>query len=531
MLIAPLHPQEKDRLQAIRSLHILIDQPEAKFDEVTFIAAHVCQTPMALLSIVDEDTVCFKSKIGLDTKSTPRQITFCAHAILETAPFIITDATKDPRFHDSPLVTEAPHIRFYAGVPVISPDGQPIGTICVIDTKPREIEQEKIQILQTLSGQITRLLELNNKIDELEKTQGIIKKQEKESRAILDGVPSLVGHWDTDVCLINSNAVYQSFFGSLENTKGQHARVVLGEDLYQKNIPHINKALQGEEVHFQREITKQDGSVAHAMISFVPNFINGKVASFFSISTDITEVKKAEEARRELESKLINSDRLSVLGEIACGVAHEINSPLAIIFGKLIILKLQLEKLGNVPVELIESITKIESTGERIAKIVKGLQTYSRKADSDPMISTPLHSIISDSLVLCEDRLKHASVKLTTNCPSDVSILCHPAQISQVLINLVMNSIDAITNFAEKWITIDVTQTTEDVKIIITDCGPGIPAEIAAKLMEAFFTTKEVGKGTGLGLSISKSIIEAHGGSLVIDSEAAHTTFVIALKK
>lgn len=530
MISAPLHPKEADRLKALRDLGLLNTGPEEMFDELTALAAQICETPIALVSLVEENAQCFKSRVGLEATETPRDVAFCAHAILGDVPFVVSDALADERFCDNPLVTGAPHVRFYAGVPIVSPNGYPIGTLCVIDGRARSISDSQLSGLKALAHQVSRLLVLKLKIVELEAAQTVLKTQEQESRAILDGVPSFIGHWSTDLHLLNCNAAYETLFGNLSKTKGQHASVVLGDELYRKNVPHIEKALAGIPVHFEREIVKPDGSLTYALISFVPNVVDGKVASFFSISTDITGVKQSENARRALESKLVNSDRLSVLGEIACGVAHEIKNPLAIIVGKLVVLRMQLEAGAPNPTQMLDAVTKLEATVERITKIVRGLQTYSRKSDSDPMLLTPLAAIINDSLALCLERLKRDEVELSLDCPPELQVLCHPSEISQVFINLVMNALDAISERSPKWIRIGARDLGTHIEVRVTDCGPGIPADVAAKLMDAFFTTKSVGKGTGLGLSISKTIIENHGGTLTLDASAPNTTFVVTLK-
>lgn len=529
MKVADLHPYEDQRLKSLHALNILQQIPDKKFDDIVSIASFVCDTPIALISIVDETRQCFKAKLGLSVSETPRDVAFCAHAILDSAPLIIADALQDDRFADNPLVNHDPMIRFYAGVPFLSPDGYPIGTICVIDTHPRTLSSEQIAILESLARQLTKILELMTKVTELEQTQRVIKTQEQEARALIDGVPSLIGHWGLDLRLINANAVYQTFFGDISRTKGLHAKEILGEELYQKNLPHILSALQGEQVQFEREITKVDGSRAFALVSFVPNMVAGKVMSFFSISTDVTYVKQAEILRRELESRLIKSDRLSALGEIACGIAHEINTPLAIMNVKLLLLKEKILEGSATKQELIADIEKVESTTLRISKIVKGLQTYSRNSDQDPLQQSALHSIISDSLILCQDRIKNEEVQLSVHCDPNLKIECHPAQISQVLINLLINGIDALKGKEEKWIKIEVSAEGKVLVLRISDSGPGIPHALAQKIMEPFFTTKEVGKGTGLGLSISKNIIETHHGKFFLDQTAPNTTFVITL--
>jgi DNA-binding NarL/FixJ family response regulator len=151
---------EPQRIAAVRSYAILDTPPEEDFDDLTRRASHICRTPIALMSVVDIDRQWFKSKVGLTVAETPRAVSFCAHAIHDRTVFEVPDATRDERFAENPLVTSSPNIRFYAGAPIVTPDGQALGTLCVIDTKPRDLTNVQRDALRTLSRQVVHLLEL-----------------------------------------------------------------------------------------------------------------------------------------------------------------------------------------------------------------------------------------------------------------------------------------------------------------------------------------------------------------------------------
>ena len=149
---APLHPREDVRLARLRDYEILDSEPEAVFNDLIALAAYVTETPLGAISFVDRDRQWFKATHGFADQQTDRSIAFCAHAILETGPaFIVPDAAKDERFSGNPLVTGPPHIRFYAGIPMLTPDGLPLGSFCVMDRTARELRPQQIEMLQHIA--------------------------------------------------------------------------------------------------------------------------------------------------------------------------------------------------------------------------------------------------------------------------------------------------------------------------------------------------------------------------------------------
>jgi GAF domain-containing protein len=157
---APVPENESARLETLRQYEILDTDPEESFNDLTRLAAYICNTPIALISLIDENRQWFKARVGISEKETSRDISFCAHAILQDGPFVVRDALDDERFRSNPLVTAAPLIRFYAGSPLLSPEGFKVGTLCVIDRKPREITPEQVAALRILSNQVITQLDL-----------------------------------------------------------------------------------------------------------------------------------------------------------------------------------------------------------------------------------------------------------------------------------------------------------------------------------------------------------------------------------
>lgn len=266
----------------------------------------------------------------------------------------------------------------------------------------------------------------------------------------------------------------------------------------------------------------------------------GKPIKMVGTVRDVTESHKIETELREYQNnleklvdtrtkELFHSSRLAALGEMAGGIAHEINNPLAVIEGKAT-LALEMVNGGLYNQKrLIDDLTLISETTQRIARIVHGLRVFSRSGETDPMVEIPLSEVISDTLSLCQERFRAKGVDLFLKLNFQDKIFCRPTQLSQVLLNLLNNSYDATSNTPAPWIEIKSEIKNDKVVIKVIDSGQGIPRAVAEKIMQPFFTTKPVGQGTGLGLSISQGIVEDHGGRLWLDRESQNTCFVIEL--
>jgi C4-dicarboxylate-specific signal transduction histidine kinase len=255
----------------------------------------------------------------------------------------------------------------------------------------------------------------------------------------------------------------------------------------------------------------------------------GDILGYLGVAEDLTEIKKIQTMLELQKQNMISSAKMAALGEMASGVAHEINNPLAIISGRTTVLKLMMEdgQLNNE--SLLTGLQKIEETTLRISKIILGLRTFSRDSSNDPMLKSSLNLIIQDTLDLCYQRMLNQKIVFSIHNEEDILLLCRSVQISQVLLNLFGNALDAIEPLPEKWIRVVVKKMGNNAIISVTDNGAVIEPGTVDRMFMPFFTTKVVGKGTGLGLSISKGIIEAHGGELSYQLENNHNQFVIQL--
>lgn len=412
MKAAPILDTEKERLQTLLDYKILDTPTELSFDDLTELASAICGTPIAAISLIDSDRQWFKSIRGVDAFLTeaPRDISFCGHAIHETEVFVVNDALSDERFSDNPLVTGELNVRFYAGAQLVAPNGHAIGSLCVIDSKPRELTEQQKAGLETLSKQVMAQMELK---------------------------------------------------------------------LAHRQLSEHFKALQ-----------------------------------------------KSSSLVMEYQRQLAEGSRLVALEEMSSGIAHEINNPLAIVLGRAELLLEKIETADAVdPVSAANDLKTIVKTCRRMATIVSGLRTFARDASQEPFQQSQVKDVIEDTLALCGARFQDREIELKVEIENG-SLHCRPVQISQILVNLLNNAYDAISNSdGNRWVAVKASTSDSGVMISVTDSGQGIPKQVAEKIMQPFFTTKETGKGMGLGLSISCGLAESHRGTLKIDSGSANTKF------
>lgn len=286
---------EMTRLRSLHSLQILDTCPEERFDRITRIAKNHFGVSIALVSLVDENRQWFKSRQGLSAIETPRDVSFCGHAILGDETFVVSNASLDPDFADNPLVCGDPNIRFYAGAPLHAPDGARVGTLCIIHNQPRDLSAQDRSILRDLADCVEAELSLT-----------AIREREHFLQEITDATPGLVAYWDKRLICRFANRPYLDWFGKPpEVVIGNSLQSLLGPKLFALNEPYIRGALSGEIQRFERTLTKPDGSIGHTWAVYVPDKNQaGTVEGFIVLVTDVTPFKEAERKVKEGEQRL-----------------------------------------------------------------------------------------------------------------------------------------------------------------------------------------------------------------------------------
>ena len=656
MLEAPTLDNEIDRLRKLNEYDILDTDSEEIFDEITRTAAAICNAKISLVSLIDKDRQWFKSKHGLDVSETSRAISYCGHAIQSDEVMIVEDAEDDQRFCDNPLYLNEPHVKFYAGAPLITPEGYRIGTLCVIDSERKSLQNHQVLALKSLSKQVVSYLELkisNTKLSNLKHTfdtqnskfkqiltnllEGLIvynnngqvitynpaalkilgiseaqlmghdciasrwqstyedgtpfageqhpallaykskttlknlimrvtdetgvtrwisinsspmqtndginsittftdvtesRKLQEETTFILNSMQ--VGTWKLDLLkdeLHWDESNYQIFKSNKEDFSGARQAWVsrLHPNSKEKTMKEFNDAIAG----------KQDFNTTFAIITpdGSQRFIGGKGEVFrdqagvpvrmVGINWDKTKEHLASLELEQQKKVAQHHTKLASIGELAAGVGHEINNPLAIAKGFLFSLN---KKLAGNDETIVNTFSKINNALDRIAKIVKGLRTFSRIDDSE-FVHFDVIETLEESISLIEDMCKSEGITLISNTMStQIGINGNKGKLQQIFINLISNAKDALKTTDNKTIFISTELKLDKLKIIFKDTGCGIPNNIIDNIFDPFFTTKDVNEGTGIGLSLVYNFLNEIGGSISVTSEESKgTEFIVEL--
>jgi PAS domain S-box-containing protein len=509
---------EAGRLAALQRYRVLDTAGDAAFDRITKLAARLFDAPIAVVSLVDLDREWFKSHFGLSISESP--LSFGARTILTDEVMVVPDAATDERF-PGPVAVGGFKIRFYAGTPLIAPDGFRLGALAVMDTRPRaDLTEEERATLADLGGVIMHELNLQQKLASGAATDGEVKfsaLMESVSQAIV-----AVNH--RGLIEIANNKAEELFGYSREEMIGQTLEMLLPERLRGVHAGHREQYFSQPHTRpmgIGMDLTGRHKSGQEFPVEISLNYVKvGGHSLAIGFVTDISQ-------RLRLEGQLRQSQKMEAIGQLAGGIAHDFNNLLTIIQGYS---SMSLQGLGPSD-PLREPIEEIEKAAFSAGTLTRQLLAFSRRQVVRPRLIN-LNTAISQVEKMLR-RVIGEDVELILETGDDLDeIRADPGLIEQILMNLAVNARDAMPNggkliletanlcldkeYAGAHLAVN---TGPHAMLAVTDTGTGMTEEVRGHIFEPFFTTKPQGQGTGLGLATVYGIVQQMGGSIWVYSE------------
>ncbi len=535
-------PDESVRLAALRRLRILDTPREERFDRLTRLAARLLNVPIALVSLIDSNRQWFKSRIGMDVSETSLELSFCVHALGQKEPMIVTDARNDRRFAHNAFVTGLPGIRFYMGQPVTTPDGHPVGTLCVVDTKPRQPSAAEIQTLKDLAELVQR--ELNAVTAEeafvqLQETQRELAAQKAKFEAFIENSPCVIFMKDEQGRNVFMNRRGEEVFGFRRGEAfGKRDVDWMDAEMARLSMENDRKVFAtGRVIDEIEEVLTHDGSIAHWLVVKFPFTDPDGRRLLGGVALDVTATMRAEAAQREAraaaEQALSAAKQANEMkSQFLANMSHEVRTPLHGIMG--VMEMLEETRLSEEQQPLVEMV---QASALTLLAIVNDILDFS-KVEAGCLELHPQDFVLRDVLgevVGCHmPRAREKGIAIETSVQDGVPSLLEgdAGRLKQVLGNLVSNSV----KFSDRGVIIvrveravpHLEKGGKDagerlrLKFSVSDDGIGIAPEAHARIFEPFAqadgsTTRRFA-GTGLGLAIARQLVDLMGGYLEVVS-------------
>ncbi|MBD2111775.1 MULTISPECIES: response regulator [Cyanophyceae] len=549
--LLPIH--EACRLQALHDYHILDTPPAEGFDNLTRLAAMVCDVPIALVSLIDQHRQWFKARVGcVAVPETTRDVAFCAHAILQPKLMEVPNALEDKRFFDNPLVTGELNLRFYAGMPLITTDGYALGTLCVVDHVPRTLTALQRQALEILAAQVVAQLDLHHQIEQMQQAdlerqrlRETLRLQERAIAASSNGIVITDARQpDNPVIYVNPAFERITSYAAAE-ALGRNCRFLQGGKHDQPGLETLRQAMaSGQGCTIEAINYRKDGQQYWNQLSISPIYDpQGQLTHFVGIQTDISDRKLAE---AQLHQHLQDLDQARCAAEAAnqakseflAMMSHEIRTPMNAVIG-------MTGLLLDTPLtdQQRDFVETTRNASDALLTIINDILDFSKIESGKLDLETQpfnLRTCLEEAMDLLAAKASGKGLELAYLLPPQVPqhLMGDVSRLRQVLVNLVNNAIK-FTSHGEVIVSVQAQpQTTSDqvtLQVAVKDTGIGIPAARLHRLFQPFSqvdasTTRQFG-GTGLGLAISKRLCELMGGTLWVESiEGQGSTFYFTLQ-
>ena len=516
----PCKESEAARLDALNSYGILDTPAEQGFDDIVLLAARICEAPIAVISLITGSRQWFKARVGLDACETPLSQSICVHALWRPGLLVIPDLAADPRTCGNTAVTGFPHLRFYAGTRLETPEGKALGTLCVADIKPRMegLAASQASALEALARQVMAQLELRRAM------KALASRAAERSR-LWQVSPDLLGVLNSDAVFESSNPAWGAVLGWSEAEIASTALFdLLHPDDLARGRAAWNAALAGQPVlNLESRYCCKDGAYRWLLWVAVPE--GSKV---YCSARDITAGKEAQAELAASQAALRQSQKMEAVGQLTGGLAHDFNNLLAGISGSLELLQARVAqgRLGD----LDRYLAAAQGASKRAAALTHRLLAFTRQQTLDPK-PTDANRLVADMEELVRRTVGPAVTVEVVAAGGLWTTLVDPNQLENALLNLCINARDAMPDGGR--LTIETGNTWLDeraarghdlppgqyVSLCVSDTGTGMTPEVAARAFDPFFTTKPIGVGTGLGLSMVHGFVRQSGGQALICSE------------
>lgn len=534
-MTAGLLEQEAERLRELMGYEILDTPEEEEFNDVVKLASQICNASIALITFIDDCRQWFKAKVGVEVRETTKDIAFCTHTLQYENGMEVEDTLKDERFSKNPLVVDEPYIRFYAGVPLISPQGIRIGTLCVLDQEPKKLTEDQRFALETLAKYVMQLLELKKKNQGLQKVmkehkelQELTEKQQNALARAQNAAKIGIYQWNLKTDLIKVSPAFCALFGIEECpvlSREEFLQYIHPDDL--KGFLRYFKRVIKSGRHFDYEYRclkgKRKKEIYNRSTGELVRAENGTPERIIGVMQDITHKWNYEKKLRKqnAELKKVNQE----LDNFVYRVSHDLRAPISSMLGLIDIIvnhEHQLDKIRELLMLIKKSLAKQD-------KFIKDILDFSRNSR---LVIEPqeidFQTLLEDIIAQFVFEGQADQISYTLEVDQQEPYATDKNRLDIIMANLISNAFKYVKSKGEAAkVEISIFTRTEHAEIIIKDNGIGIEQEHLDKVFNMFYRATDNQPGSGLGLYMVREAVLKVGGRVSLESKTGQGTKVV----